>query len=124
MLRVALVGIGDIARKAYLPVLALRADVEVHLCTRSSATLAEMGDAYRIPHRYRDLDALLRAGVDAAFVHAATAAHPHLVERLLTAGAHVYVDKPLADTYSAAERLGEIARQRGRTLFVGFNRRH
>lgn len=124
MLRVALVGLGDIARKAYLPVLATRADVQVELCTRNLAALIEVGDAYRLPGRHSDLDSLLGAGIDAAFVHAATAAHPSLVERLLTAGVHVYVDKPLADTYPEAERLAELARRAGRSLLVGFNRRH
>ncbi len=124
MLRVGLVGIGDIARKAYLPVLAARSDIELHLCTRNPVVLAEVGDAYRVPGRHGDLDALLGTGVDAAFVQAATAAHPVLVERLLAAGVHVYVDKPLADTYAAAERLAELARRSGRSLLVGFNRRY
>ena len=104
-MRVGVVGLGAIARKAYLPVLATRPDLELHLCTRNTATLAEVGDAYRVPHRHVDLDGLLAAGVDAAFVHAATVAHPALVERLLAAGVHVYVDKPLADTYADAEWL-------------------
>jgi virulence factor len=124
MLRVGVVGLGDIARKAYLPVLATRPDLEVHLCTRDPAVLAAIGDAYRVPHRHRDLDGLLAAGVDAAFVHAATAAHPALVERLLAAGVHVYVDKPLADSHPAAERLAGLARERDRSLLVGFNRRY
>lgn len=124
MLRVALVGLGDIARKAYLPVLASRADLEVHLCARNPAALSEIGDAYRLPGRHVGLDSLLAARPDAAFVHAATAAHEELVERLLAAGVHVYVDKPLADTYTAAERLVERARRAKKSLLVGFNRRH
>jgi len=124
MLRVGVVGLGAIARKAYLPVLATRPDLELHLCTRNTATLVEVGDAYRVPHRHVDLDGLLAAGVDAAFVHAATVAHPALVERLLAAGVHVYVDKPLADTYADAERLVRVAQRAGRSLLVGFNRRH
>jgi virulence factor len=50
--------------------------------------------------------------VDAAFVHAATAAHPEVVARLLEAGVPVYVDKPLADSYPEAERLVGLARHR------------
>jgi virulence factor len=124
MLRVAMIGLGSIATKAYLPVLAARADLRLHLCTRDPAALARVGDAHRLPDRHSDLDGLLAAGVDAAFVHAATAAHPRIVARLLEAGVHVYVDKPLADSYPEAERLAGLARSAERTLFVGFNRRY
>ncbi|HEV3494741.1 MAG TPA: Gfo/Idh/MocA family oxidoreductase, partial [Actinomycetes bacterium] len=86
--------------------------------------LDRIGDAYRIPHRYTDLDALLDAGIGAAFVHAATSAHLPLVERLLDAGRHVYVDKPLDASYEGAERLVRLAQRRQRSLMVGFNRRY
>jgi virulence factor len=124
MLRVAMIGLGAIARKAYLPVLASRAELRLYLCTRDPETLAAVGDAHRLPDRHDNLDGLLAAGVDAALVHAATSAHPAIVARLLEAGVHVYVDKPLADSYGEAERLVDLARRAGRTLFVGFNRRY
>jgi virulence factor len=123
-LRVAMIGLGDIAQKAYLPVLTARPDLELHLLTRDRAKLDRIGDAYRIPHRYTDLDALLDTGVAAAFVHAATSAHLPLVERLLDAGRHVYVDKPLDARYAGAERLVRLAQRHRRSLMVGFNRRY
>jgi predicted dehydrogenase len=123
-LRVGMIGLGDIAQKAYLPVLTARPDLELHLLTRDRAKLDRIGDAYRIPHRYTQLDALLDAGVAAAFVHAATGAHLPLVERLLDAGRHVYVDKPLAPRYGDAERLVRLAQRHKRSLMVGFNRRY
>jgi virulence factor len=122
-LKVGVIGLGDIARKAYLPVLAARPDLELHLLTRDRAALDRDGDAYRIPHRHDSLDDLLDADVAAAFVHAATVAHAPLVTGLLDAGRHVYVDKPLDDSYGGAERLVRLARQRDRSLMVGFNRR-
>ena len=119
-----MIGLGDIAQKAYLPVLTARSDVELHLLTRDPAKLDRIGDAYRIPHRYTEIDVLLDAGVEAAFVHAATSAHLPLVERLLDAGRHVYVDKPLDASYAGAERLVRLAQRRERSLMVGFNRRY
>ncbi len=123
-MRVGIIGLGDIARKAYLPVLAARGDLEPHLLTRDRAVLDELGDAYRIPHRYTDLDALLGAGIDVAFVHAATIAHRPIVERLLNAGCHVYVDKPLDADLAGAEYLVTLAERHRRSLMVGFNRRY
>ncbi|MBQ0866173.1 Gfo/Idh/MocA family protein [Streptomyces smyrnaeus] len=125
-MRIGVIGLGDIAKKAYLPVLMAQPGVEPHLVTRTPATLASVGDAYRVPaaHRHTDLDGLLAARPDAAFVHAATSAHPELVHRLLDAGVPTFVDKPLAYELAASRALVELADRRRTTLTVGFNRRH
>jgi virulence factor len=125
-MRVGCIGLGDIARKAYLPVLMARPGLEPHLLTRTPATLQRVGDAYRVPeaHRHTDLDSLLAAGLDAAFVHAPTAAHTTLVTRLLEAGVPTYADKPLAYELADSERLVDLALSRRVGLMVGFNRRY
>ncbi|MEU7316031.1 Gfo/Idh/MocA family oxidoreductase [Streptomyces sp. NPDC007083] len=125
-MRIGVIGLGDIATKAYLPVLMAQPDLEPHLVTRTPATLAAVGDAYRVPaaHRHTGLDELLAAGPDAAFVHAATSAHPELVRRLLEAGVPTFVDKPLAYELATSRALVELAERRGTGLAVGFNRRH
>ncbi len=119
-----MIGLGDIAEKAYLPVLAAYPGIDLHLCTRDRDRLRRLGDAHRVGPRFTAVDEVVKAGVDAAFVHAATPAHPEIVETLLTAGVHVYVDKPLADNLADCERLARLAREEGRSLMVGFNRRH
>ncbi|MCP9993531.1 MULTISPECIES: Gfo/Idh/MocA family protein [Streptomyces] len=125
-MKVGCIGLGDIAQKAYLPVLAVQPGVELHLQTRTPATLARVGDALRLPaaQRHADLDALVGAGLDAAFVHAPTDVHPRIVTRLLEAGVPTYVDKPLAYELADSERLVTLAEERGVSLAVGFNRRH
>ncbi|HZG07048.1 MAG TPA: Gfo/Idh/MocA family oxidoreductase [Streptomyces sp.] len=125
-MKVGVIGLGDIARKAYLPVLTAQPGVELHLHTRTRATLDEIADAHRIPagQRHADLDALLAAGPDAAFVHSPTETHPRIVARLLEAGVPTYVDKPLAHDLAEAERLVRLAAERRVSLAVGFNRRH
>jgi virulence factor len=122
-MRVALIGLGDIAGKAYLPYLTTRAGVTPCLVTRDARTLARVGDAYRVPERHRDLPSVLSAGIDAAFVHAATRAHHAIVGTLLRHDVPVYVDKPLDDTYAGAAELVELAERRRVPLMVGFNRR-
>ncbi|MFJ7329705.1 Gfo/Idh/MocA family protein [Streptomyces cyaneofuscatus] len=124
-MKVGCIGLGDIAQKAYLPVLSAVPGVELHLQTRTPATLDAVGDTHRIPPgaRHTTLDALLAEGLDAAFVHAPTAVHPEIVERLLEAGVATYVDKPIAYEYAESERLVNLAEERGVSLFVGFNRR-
>ncbi|MFJ8111502.1 Gfo/Idh/MocA family protein [Streptomyces sp. NPDC096132] len=124
-MKVGCIGLGDIAQKAYLPVLGALPGIELHLQTRTPATLERVADTLRLPaeQRHRDLDALLAAGLDAAFVHAPTGAHPEIVARLLEAGVPTYVDKPLAYRLADSERLVTLAEDRGVSLAVGFNRR-
>jgi virulence factor len=122
-MRVALVGLGDIAAKAYLPYLTARAGLTLVLVTRDPAKLARLGEAHRIPERHTEVASALAAGLDAAFVHAATPAHREIVGALLRAGVPVYVDKPLDDSYDGAAALAGLAERRGLPLMVGFNRR-
>ncbi|GHD86614.1 oxidoreductase [Streptomyces naganishii JCM 4654] len=124
--KVGCIGLGDIAQKAYLPVLGTQPGVDLHLQTRTPATLERVADSLHLPQdrRHTTLDGLLAQDLDAAFVHAPTAAHPEIVTRLLEAGVPTYVDKPLAYRLADSARLVELAEERGVTLMVGFNRRH
>ena len=123
-LRIAMIGLGDIARKAYLPVLGPRADIALSFVTRDASALARLGAAWRVDRLHATLDTALAEGLDGAFVHAATAAHPALVRRLLEAGVPTLVDKPIADTAAESQALVDLAETRGVSLMVGFNRRH
>ncbi|MFE6051467.1 Gfo/Idh/MocA family protein [Kitasatospora sp. NPDC056446] len=125
-LPVGVIGLGDIAQKAYLPVLTALPGLDLRLMTRDAAKLDRIGDAHRIApgHRFTDLGDLIGSGIRAAFVHAATDQHVPIVEQLLTAGVDVYVDKPLDYTLDGARRLVDLADRTGRSLMVGFNRRH
>ncbi len=126
LLPVGVVGLGDIAQKAYLPVLGALPGLDLRLMTRDREKVERLGDAYRVGARARftDLRELIDSGIRAAFVHAATDQHVPVVERLLAADVDVYVDKPLDHTLDGARRLVELAERRGRSLMVGFNRRH
>jgi len=124
--KVGCIGLGDIALKAYLPVLATRPGLELHLHTRTPATLTRVADSLHVPagRRHTDLSGLLAQDLDAAFVHAPTHAHPEIVGRLLEAGVATYVDKPIAYELADSERLVRLAEERGTSLAVGFNRRY
>nr|WP_037597450.1 Gfo/Idh/MocA family oxidoreductase [Streptacidiphilus jeojiense] len=122
-LRVGVIGLGDIAQKAYLPVLTAEPGLDLKLMTRDQDKLDRIGDQYRLSARHTDLQSLLDDGLDAAFVHASTTAHVPIVTQLLDAGVDVYVDKPLDYTVEGARKLVELAESAGRSLMVGFNRR-
>lgn len=121
-LRIGIVGLGNIAQKAYLPILSQAEHwVLSGGFSPNQQRAQQVCDSYRIPCFSR-LD-MLAAQSDAIFVHSSTASHFQVVSELLTLGVHVYVDKPLAETLTQAERLIELARHKNRVLMVGFNRR-
>ena len=122
-MRVAVVGLGDIAVKAYLPVLAADPDIIPVLVTRDRDVRDRLARAHRT-ESHAHVGAAVAAGLDAAFVTAATEAHGPLVAELLEAGVPVHVDKPLDSTYEGAARLADLAARLGVSLAVGFNRRH
>lgn len=121
-LRVGVVGLGGIAQKAWLPVLGAADGWTLQAAWSPGKEKAlRICETWRIP--YADSLEQLAAQCDAVFVHTSTASHFEVVSRLLGAGVHVCVDKPLADKLSEAESLVELAARRGLTLMVGFNRR-
>jgi predicted dehydrogenase len=63
------------------------------------------------------LDAL--PAVDAAVVATPTGSHEEVTARLLRLGVDVLVEKPIADTAAAGERLARLADKCGRVLQVG-----
>ena len=124
MIKIGIIGLGDIATKAYLPVLSSKAGFEFHLCSRNESRLQQLGNQYRISNLHTNLTSLMASGIRAAFVNAATEAHYELVKQLLEANIAVFVDKPLTMDYPLSKELVELAEARNVLLMVGFNRRY
>lgn len=122
-MKIALIGLGRIAQKAYLPILANHAEVEPILCTRNASTLKALSKKYRIEKTYTDLELLIRSKPDAAMVHSSTDSHAAIALKLLEAGIPVFVDKPLSYSLAEAERVLELAAKEQVPLYLGFNRR-
>ncbi|MEF1311092.1 Gfo/Idh/MocA family oxidoreductase [Vibrio mytili] len=123
-MKIGIIGLGDIAQKAYLPIIAQFANVELVLCTRNAETLALLARQYRITETCQNYQQLTSFGVDAVMIHAATDIHVQISEYFLKQGIPTFVDKPLADNAADVERLYETAAQAVQPLYVGFNRRH
>ena len=123
-MKVGVIGIGNIAQKAYLPIMAeMRDTVEWHLCSRNKETLELVGMKYGFDRLYTDMDEWMDSGIEAAFVHVATAAHATVIRSLLERGIAVYVDKPISDDLAEVKQLIELADSKGLLLTAGFNRR-
>jgi virulence factor len=122
-MKVGVIGIGDIAKKAYLPILSTRTDIELHIASRNESVVEEIAAKYHIKQTYSTVQELIAANVDVAFVHTATEAHVEIVTELIEAGIHVFVDKPIAYTLQETEEIMTLAKEKGVRLMVGFNRR-
>src|SRR5687768_5194799 len=124
MLKIGVIGLGNIAGKAYLPVLCSQPGVEVHLLSRNRDSLKATGEKYRFDHLHHSLDSVIYSDIKAAFVHTATEAHFGIVKSLLEHDIHVFVDKPLTLDHPSSKELIELAENRKLILMVGFNRRY
>ena len=121
-----MIGLGDIAAKAYLPVLAADVGVEPVLVTRDPERREQLQRAWRVSSAFPTVEELLASEVrvDAAFVHAATVTHPAIARTLIDAGVPTFVDKPLALGAVEASAVIEHARAARVSFAVLFNRRH
>lgn len=123
-MKIAIIGLGDIAKKAYLPVLSQKEGIELVLCTRNAATLNELARKYKIKESVQTVDELLQKNITAAFVSTATEAHFETAEKLLMNGIHVYIDKPISMNVKETKRIVNLSKESGKIAMVGFNRRY
>jgi predicted dehydrogenase len=90
------------------------------LCDSSEEAVARWGGAFPSARSTTRLDDLLEDdSLDAVVVATPVPTHAELATRVLEAGKHCFVEKPLARTEEEAEGVLSAARAAGRTLMVG-----
>lgn len=114
-LRLAVVGVGDVARRDYLPELGRFSELVqvVVACSRSRSRAGEVAESFGIP-RYTDSvdEAVSDPGVDAVVNLTPIPAHVDVTLAALRAGKHVYSEKPLAGSVADADRIASEAAAR------------
>jgi virulence factor len=123
-MKFGVIGLGNIAQKAYLPVYSSMKDIDFHFYTRNQQKLEALGNQFRFKNLHSELESLLNSGISGAFVHSSTSSHEEIVHELLRRNIHVFVDKPITDHYEETKSLVELAEQNGLILMTGFNRRY
>lgn len=73
---------------------------------------------FNIPRAYANVEELLASGVDVVHVLTPPAFHAKIAIQALQAGAHVLVEKPMAETPEQCEEMMAAAASCGRTLCV------
>lgn len=121
MTRVLIVGLGNMGR-AHALAHHHHPDAEiVGLVIRSDLALPVELQGYP---RFRRLEDGLKTRPDLVVIATYADSHADLAIQAMAAGAHVFVEKPLASTVADAERVVATARQTGCKLVVGYILRH
>ncbi|MGH7154517.1 MAG: Gfo/Idh/MocA family protein, partial [Acetobacteraceae bacterium] len=95
------------------------------LCARSIATRDDLPAAWADVPRYPDYHAALAAvRPDVVSINTWPDTHADYAIRALAAGAHVFVEKPLAETVDGANDVVAAAQKHRRKLVVGYILRH
>lgn len=125
MMKIGVLGLGNIAEKAYLPLYSLRQDeLEVYLVSRDLNKAEAFRKKYNFKKAFNSLEDLIKEGVAACFVHSATSTHYEICKKLLNAGIAVYVDKPASENLAQTNELIALAQEKNIPFFLGFNRRY
>ncbi len=123
-MRAAVIGLGGIAEKAYLPLLTGWVGLDLILHCRTRETVEQYQLQYRVAHATDDFEEVLALEPQVAFVLTPSDTHYAVARQLLEAGVHVYLEKPATMHSGRTQELAELADGRDRVLMVGFNRRY
>jgi len=120
-IRVLVVGLGTMGlshARAYRKIPGFRL---VGLCTHRPETRSDLAAEFPDVPRFEDFtQSLAELKPDAVAICTYTEAHADLAVQAFAAGAHVFCEKPLADTMAAAERVVAAARTSGKVLLIGY----
>jgi predicted dehydrogenase len=90
------------------------------ICDASEDARARWSREFPAARASADLEELLAdTSLDAVAIATHVPSHAELAERVLEAGKHCFVEKPLAQSVAEAERVVDVAEQAGRVLMVG-----
>src|SRR5579864_5221588 len=119
--RVLVVGLGTMGLSHARAYRAIDGFELVGLCTRNALGRADLDREFPgLPRFERLTEALTALKPDAVAIATYTEHHAPMALEALQAGAHVFCEKPLADSLEAAEKVIARARTANRALLVGY----
>lgn len=123
-IRVAIVGLGAVARAVHLPIMARRTDLFdiAGVCDLSSDALAAVGDRFAVPpdRRFPDLEQMLDSVRADALAVLTSGSHTSVVLSAIERGLAVLCEKPLAATQREADALAAAVGARDDRLMLGY----
>lgn len=124
--RLGIIGTGAIVQVAHLPMLKKNKAVELAaLCDTDLMKARALAERAAIPNVYDDFEDLLQhEQLDAVLIATPNHLHESHILAALSANLHVLVEKPLALTSAAAQRVTKAAEKRNRVVMVGLTHRY
>lgn len=125
-IRIGIIGAGSIAENIHLPVLSQITGVcIVAICDHINERAVKLSDKFAIEKSYVSYhDMLAHEKIDAVFVLTQPDALYRIAYDCLSAGKHVFMEKPMGITLFQARSLKKTADEKRRVLHVGYNRRY
>jgi predicted dehydrogenase len=122
--RVLVVGLGNMGMSHARAYARIDGFTIAGLCSRSVHTLALPPDVAGAPLFTSFGDALRRTNPDVVSINTLPDTHADFAAQAMEAGAHVFVEKPIAESVPDAERVVAAAIRTKRKLVVGYILRH
>jgi len=124
MIKVAIIGVGNIA-ESHIGGYLKNPNVELYaFCDINEKRLKEMGEKYGVERLFTDKDEMLKdSAIDAVSVCTWNSEHAPCTIAALNAGKHVLCEKPMASSVEEAIAMKEAAERNGKLLMIGFVRR-
>jgi len=125
MLRLGLIGCGNVTENRHLPALKQIDGIEVVAVADTARDRRDkVADRFHIEKRFRELGSLVDdQDIDAIGVLTPVRFHCDMALKVLSAGKHLFLEKPLAMRLDEADQIFEKAAQARCTMMIGFNLR-
>ncbi|WP_325048726.1 Gfo/Idh/MocA family protein [Peribacillus glennii] len=123
-LRIGLIGVGGIATTRHIPTLLKLADrVTIVAVSDIDANRASsVAAAFNIPKAYQNYEEMFHE-IDAVFISTPNKFHAEITIAAMTAGLHVFCEKPMALTSAECEAMVSASKQAGKILSIGYHYR-
>ena len=123
--RILVIGLGNMGMSHAKAYHALDGYEIVGICARSPIPADKLPDGFANYPQFTDFHtALAETKPDAVSINTYTETHADFAIAAFEAGAHVFIEKPLAATVEDAERVVASARKHDRKLVIGYILRH
>ncbi len=123
-IKIILIGCGAVAEQLHLPVLAGHPQIDLVAIVDPNLERARyFAKGYGVPHVYRDVSEVDFSEIDAAVIATPPFHHAPCAMELIAKGVHVLVEKPLALSYSEAQKIVAFAERKKVKVAVPLYRR-
>jgi len=121
--KIGIVGCGGVAQARHLPALVKMKDVHIAaVCDMNEKLVRDVARKYRIAGCYSDFSEMLaKEKLDIVDITVSPRAHAPLSIQAMSAGCHVLVEKPIAESVEEADEVVKVANDKGLKLCVVHN---